>query len=169
MNGCEMVTIDAARPATSRDAMRAPPLSFAQERLWFLDQLEPASPIYNVAIAVRIAGKLDARVLETALAAVLARHSALRTTFRNVEGRPQQVIAPHANFRLAREELHAACTRCARAPARVDPPRGIAPVRSVRGAADAGSAGSRRAGRPRPAAHAAPYRVRRLVDGRATR
>jgi amino acid adenylation domain-containing protein len=69
-------------------------LSFAQERLWFLDQLEPGSTSYNVAYAVRLAGQLSVAALESAFAAVLERHEALRTTFRTGEDGPVQWIAP---------------------------------------------------------------------------
>jgi amino acid adenylation domain-containing protein/non-ribosomal peptide synthase protein (TIGR01720 family) len=88
-----------------RDAKARAPLSFAQERLWFLDQLEPANPFYNVALAIRLAGPLDAGVLVSALTAVVARHSALRTTYRNVDGRPEQVVCESAEFQLTHEDL----------------------------------------------------------------
>ena len=70
------------------------PLSFAQQRLWFLDQLEPGSPVYNVPAAIRLKGPLNVSALERALGEVLRRHEALRTTFSNVKGKPVQVISP---------------------------------------------------------------------------
>ncbi|WP_164018688.1 non-ribosomal peptide synthetase [Pyxidicoccus trucidator] len=72
------------------------PLSFAQQRLWFFEQLEPDSPVYSVASALRLRGELDVRALEAACTGLLHRHESLRTTFQSVEGRPFQVIAPPA-------------------------------------------------------------------------
>ncbi|KKC01639.1 non-ribosomal peptide synthetase, partial [Mycobacterium nebraskense] len=74
------------------------PLSFAQSRLWFLDQLHGSSPVHNMAVALRLRGGLDADVLGTALADVVARHESLRTIFVAPEGTPQQVIVPVGHF-----------------------------------------------------------------------
>ncbi len=71
-----------------------PPLSFAQQRLWFLHQLEPWSAAYNLTQALRIDGPLSAAGLARALAALVARHEALRTTFPESAGAPVQAIAP---------------------------------------------------------------------------
>ncbi|HEX6751684.1 MAG TPA: amino acid adenylation domain-containing protein, partial [Longimicrobium sp.] len=81
------------------------PLSFAQERLWFIDRLEPGSAVYNVPVARRLGGVLDAAVLERALGEIVRRHDALRTTFREVDGSPVQVIAPFGGFTLPVEDL----------------------------------------------------------------
>ncbi|HSF39387.1 MAG TPA: amino acid adenylation domain-containing protein [Thermoanaerobaculia bacterium] len=69
------------------------PLSFAQERLWFLARLEPDSPTYNMPSAVRIAGRLDLASLAASLRAIVRRHEVLRTCFAEVEGRPVQLVA----------------------------------------------------------------------------
>ncbi|MDQ1592735.1 MAG: hypothetical protein QOG71_3362 [Pyrinomonadaceae bacterium] len=83
------------------------PLSFAQQRLWFLDQLVPGNPFYNVPSAVRLDGQLDTAALEQSLNVVLARHEVLRTTFKSVDGRPLQVIAPDVTLTLAPVNLEA--------------------------------------------------------------
>ena len=69
-------------------------LSFAQTRLWFLEQLEPGSSAYNIPAAVRLTGSLHVAVLEKSLNEIVQRHEALRTTFGMVNGEPIQVIAP---------------------------------------------------------------------------
>lgn len=69
------------------------PLSFAQERLWFLDRLKPGSALYNIPIALRLSGSLNLAALEQSFQEILSRHEALRTTFSTVEGKPVQVIA----------------------------------------------------------------------------
>lgn len=70
------------------------PLSFAQERLWFLNQLEPGSPFYNVPVVVRLAGRLIIPALERTLNEIVSRHEILRTYFPMADGLPVQVIAP---------------------------------------------------------------------------
>ncbi|HLF04000.1 MAG TPA: condensation domain-containing protein, partial [Dehalococcoidia bacterium] len=69
-----------------------PPLSFHQQRLWFLNQLEPDNPNYNISMAVRMAGKLNLGVLQQVLDAVVARHEVLRTTFAVEDEAPVQVV-----------------------------------------------------------------------------
>jgi amino acid adenylation domain-containing protein len=70
------------------------PLSFAQQRIWFLDKMEPGNPAYNIPLAVRLTGRLDLATLEQSLAEIVRRHEILRTTYTIVEGQPVQVIAP---------------------------------------------------------------------------
>jgi amino acid adenylation domain-containing protein len=81
------------------------PLSFAQERLWFIDRLEPGSAVYNIPVAWRLGGALDEAALERALGEIVRRHEALRTTFAEVDGSPVQVIAPFGGFALPVEDL----------------------------------------------------------------
>ncbi|MBI5301746.1 MAG: amino acid adenylation domain-containing protein [Chloroflexi bacterium] len=83
------------------------PLSFAQQRLWFLDQLEPNNPLYNIAAAVRLKGSLDVGALEHALNEIVRRHESLRTTFPVVNGQPSQVIAPQLMIALPQTDLRA--------------------------------------------------------------
>ncbi|MFO0760440.1 MAG: condensation domain-containing protein [Byssovorax sp.] len=81
------------------------PLSFAQERLWFLDQLEPGDPAYIVSTALRLDGALDRAALERALQTIVARHEVLRTTFRSDDGKAVQVIHPEMTLSLAHTDL----------------------------------------------------------------
>ncbi len=83
------------------------PLSFAQERLWFLDRLNPGSAAYNIPAALRLRGALDAAALERALGETIRRHEVLRTTFRDADGVPAQVVAPFTGFHLPVEDLSA--------------------------------------------------------------
>lgn len=84
----------AAPSIPRRERAGARPLSFAQERLWFFDQLEPRSALYNIGRAIELRGRLDPSALRRALEAVVARHDALRTTIQAVEGRPVQRVDP---------------------------------------------------------------------------
>jgi len=87
------------------DRTRAP-LSFAQQRLWFIDQLSPGNPSYNIPTPVRIEGPLDVGALERALRELVRRHEALRTTFRADEaGNPVQHVAAGVEFALAVTDL----------------------------------------------------------------
>jgi amino acid adenylation domain-containing protein/non-ribosomal peptide synthase protein (TIGR01720 family) len=76
------------------------PLSFAQQRLWFIDQLEPDSPLYNIPVALRVEGPLHARVLAACLGEIVRRHETLRTAFAVQKGLPVQVIQPAVPFPL---------------------------------------------------------------------
>jgi amino acid adenylation domain-containing protein len=80
-------------------------LSFAQERLWFLAQLDPGSPAYNIPAALRLQGPLRVAALSGALAAVVRRHETLRTVFRAEDGIPAQVISPAAESELPLVDL----------------------------------------------------------------
>jgi amino acid adenylation domain-containing protein len=83
------------------------PLSFAQERLWFIHQLTPRLAAYNIPGAVRLTGPLDPAVLAAAFNAIARRHEVLRTTFTTVEGRPVQVIHPQPGLEIPVVDLRA--------------------------------------------------------------
>lgn len=87
----EHPTIPALLPTTKRAVY---PLSFAQQRLWFLDQLQPGNTAYNIAAVVSLKGTLHKDILLQSLNEIVRRHDILRTTFKAVNGRPQQIIAP---------------------------------------------------------------------------
>jgi amino acid adenylation domain-containing protein len=88
-----------------RESYSQLPLSFAQQRLWFLDQLEPGSPFYNLPYQVRLKGKLDATVLEASLNHVAQRHESLRTTFHEENGKPVQRVAENPGLKIPVTDL----------------------------------------------------------------
>jgi amino acid adenylation domain-containing protein len=81
------------------------PLSYAQQRLWFLDQLQGSSTEYNIVEALRLRGELDRKALEQALGTIVERHEVLRTHFVEMEGRPVQVITDRLPVRVMMEDL----------------------------------------------------------------
>jgi amino acid adenylation domain-containing protein len=76
------------------------PLSFAQQRLWFIHELEPSSSAYNMPVAVRLKGRLDQSALERTLSEIVSRHESLRTSFGTSDGQPVQLITPPAELTL---------------------------------------------------------------------
>ncbi len=168
-------SIEAARQAGQN--LLAPPilpvprnedlvLSFAQQRLWFFDQLEPGLSAYNIPAAVRLKGPLNLAALERSLNEIIKRHESLRTTFGEVDGRPTQVIAPTLTIKLPVVDLRklpagereTEVRRLVTAEAQL-------PFDLSQGPADTGhrvTVGRRGAG---GAADDAPYCLRRLVDG----
>lgn len=101
----EQTTSDTGAAAAQRRALLADllrrraeqdgrPLSYAQRRLWFLDQLQPGSAVYNVPLGYDVTGPLDVAALERALTEVVRRHEILRTVYRAVGGTPHQVVLP---------------------------------------------------------------------------
>ncbi|HEY9833608.1 MAG TPA: condensation domain-containing protein, partial [Stenomitos sp.] len=81
------------------------PLSFAQQRMWLLNQIEGNSATYNESVVLKISGLLQVAALEQSFREIFQRHAALRTTFKNVDGKPIQVISPTSNFRLPLVDL----------------------------------------------------------------
>ncbi|NOR61138.1 MAG: amino acid adenylation domain-containing protein, partial [Rhodobacteraceae bacterium] len=81
------------------------PLSYAQNRLWFLDQLEPGNPFYNIPAALRVEGALDQAQLARALNKVVQRHGALRTKFAMFGDQPMQVVEPASTATFAQTDL----------------------------------------------------------------
>jgi amino acid adenylation domain-containing protein len=94
-----------APPIVPVDRSGRLPASFAQQRLCFLDRVAPGSPTYNMPAAVCLDGRLDVDALRRALAEVVRRHEALRTTFTDVDGIPCQVIADSLEVPLSIEDL----------------------------------------------------------------
>ena len=95
-------------PPLERTAQETPPpLSFAQQRLWFLNQLEPESPAYNLATAVRLQGQLNADILQCSFNRVIERHDSLRTTFGFRDLTPVQFIASQLELKVSLADLTA--------------------------------------------------------------
>ena len=103
-----------ALPNRAMDACRSFPLSFGQQRLWFLDQLEPNSPLYNVLTLAQISGPLDVTVLKRSLNALAARHQMLRATIVCTGETPSQTIAENPSVQFRQVDL----TTCDAADAR---------------------------------------------------
>ncbi|WP_078326599.1 non-ribosomal peptide synthetase, partial [Mycobacteroides salmoniphilum] len=106
-------------PAARPDVI---PLSFSQRRLWFLDQLHGASPVYNMAVALRLSGQLDLDALGAALSDVVSRHESLRTVFRDEEGVPYQLVLAAESAEFGWEVVDAT----AWSPAQLDEAIGVA-------------------------------------------
>jgi amino acid adenylation domain-containing protein len=86
---------------TSADELTAAPLSFGQEQLWFLDQLNPGQTTYQILLATRLRGPLNAGVLRRCLTLLVERHESLRTTIHATDGHPFQVVSPPSEVDLA--------------------------------------------------------------------
>ncbi len=95
-------------PGTARMTVARPddlPLSWAQERIWFMDALLPGSAAYNIPLALRVSGPLDADALARSLAEIVKRHEALRTVFASADGRPVQVVRPAGAWDLPVDDV----------------------------------------------------------------
>jgi amino acid adenylation domain-containing protein len=87
-------------PIERADRSKTLPLSWAQQRLWFIDQLEGAGAAYHILGALKLQGPLDRSALQATLDSIVVRHEVLRTTFKSIDGTPEQVIAQEASFAL---------------------------------------------------------------------
>jgi len=101
-SGQEETPLVPLAPAERREPL---PLSFAQQRLWFLSQMEPEGWSYNLPFALRLSGALDSDALSYSFEQVIARHETLRTTFHESNGEPVQVIGSVGAFALAYDDL----------------------------------------------------------------
>ncbi len=81
------------------------PLSYAQQRMWFLSQWEPDSPLYNIPSAVRLTGHVQVDLLEQAINEIVKRHEILRTTFDSDQGNAYQLIKPELDIKLTLVDL----------------------------------------------------------------
>ena len=100
-----MTVLDGRRAIPPTGLMSGAPLSFAQQRLWFLDQLTPNSATYNISLVIEFEGLLDVSALGRAVQEIVRRHDALRTTFPSHRGLPHQRIQPADEFVLDVEDL----------------------------------------------------------------
>ena len=93
------------QPTSARTITQRPPnsplqLSFAQERLWFLDQLNPNSAVFNVPLTVTLSGPIDPEALRRSVNEIVRRHDVLRTTFQSVDGQPKLAVTAELNVEL---------------------------------------------------------------------
>jgi amino acid adenylation domain-containing protein len=84
----------------TRQARNVAPLSFGQQRLWFMNQLNPATPVHNIPVAIELSGQPDVDILTRCLNEIVRRHESLRTTIHQQDGKPVQVIAPSLTLAL---------------------------------------------------------------------
>ncbi|PSB30550.1 condensation domain-containing protein [Chlorogloea sp. CCALA 695] len=94
----QLLSQDSAIHPAKRDNL---PLSFAQQRLWFVEQLQPHTSTYNEPVALHLVGNLDTAVLEESINEIIRRHEILRTTFIAIAGQPMQVISPSLQVKVA--------------------------------------------------------------------
>ena len=100
------VSVSVRPPLKPRsEGLAALPLSYAQQRLWFLDQISPGTPLHNIASAFSLDGPLDREILARAFAEIVRRHATLRTSFTAVDGLPLQRVAPEGSLEIPFEDL----------------------------------------------------------------
>jgi amino acid adenylation domain-containing protein len=103
----EGLAVPAVQGIPPREIGQPARLSFSQERIWFLEQLQPGSPVHNIPAAFRLPGFLNVAALEQSINEMVRRHEVLRTTFQSSGGQPVQVIAPELKGSLALMDLTA--------------------------------------------------------------
>ncbi|MGD9899867.1 MAG: amino acid adenylation domain-containing protein [Calditrichaceae bacterium] len=96
---------NSAPPLVPTERTAGIPLSFAQQRLWFLDQLEPGNIFYNIPSTLILKGTLDLAALEKSVQTIISRHESLRTIFKTIDGKPEQIILPKNDFKLKMVDL----------------------------------------------------------------
>ncbi|MEO0013097.1 MAG: hypothetical protein RLZZ535_1486, partial [Cyanobacteriota bacterium] len=96
----EGIEVSATETITPRQTNNNLPLSYAQQRLWFLQQLEPNNPFYNISSALRLRGCLNVFILESCFNQIIQRHEILRTKFSSINGQATQIITPELNITL---------------------------------------------------------------------
>ena len=101
----ERHALPAAAAIPRRPGSDPTPLSFAQQRLWFLEQLQPGTPLHNMSRVIRLKGVLDRAVLQQSLDAIVARHEVLRTRIVATNGIPEQIVSPPAPVTVAVTDL----------------------------------------------------------------
>ncbi len=100
-----MNNVQSSSPAAVAEPLLTFPLSSGQQRLWFMDKLEPGMSVYNVPEALRLKGRLNQDELERSVNEIVRRHESLRTTFGEVDGEPVQIVAASLSLRVAIEDL----------------------------------------------------------------
>ena len=166
---------DAAGAVIIEDAVESPrsadseaflfPASFAQQRLWFFEQLYPGSPVYHLSTVLPFEGPLDRKALEDSLCDLLDRHEALRTTFTALDGVPVQLIAPGLRLDLPLVDVSQASGRLSGTRPRRRQRRPGRPLRSCPRPAAARQPVAARDGLSLAGAGAPSYRCRWLVAG----
>ncbi|MGE5659089.1 MAG: condensation domain-containing protein [Actinomycetota bacterium] len=101
----EAVAAEKSQGIPRRSQQNSAPLSFAQQRLWFLEQLSPGNAAYNLPAAVRLKGQLNLPALQKTFNEIVRRHEVLRTAFAEVDGQTVQITSPASNFTLLAIDL----------------------------------------------------------------